>query len=111
MTRNVCISAPAPATGGLLPVTTEEVPVGTALVQLGAFETLEIASAEWTRLSGRFAEFVGGKQPLVQQAESGGRNFYRLRAMGFTDLADARRFCAALVAENAGCIPVVVRAQ
>jgi hypothetical protein len=45
----------------------------------------------------------------VQKASSGGRVFYRLRAMGFDDLGDARRFCSALVAENADCIPVVTR--
>jgi hypothetical protein len=32
-----------------------------------------------------------------------------LRALGFEDLADARRFCSALVAEKAECIPVVTR--
>ena len=37
-------------------------------------------------------------------ATSGGRTFYRLRAMGFEDLSDARRFCSALVAENAECM-------
>jgi hypothetical protein len=29
--------------------------------------------------------------------------------MGFTDLSDARRFCSAMVAERADCIPVVAR--
>ncbi len=52
---------------------------------------------------------MNGKDRLIQRAESGGRTFYRLRAMGFDDLADARRFCSALVAEEAACIPVVVR--
>nr|MCW1951240.1 SPOR domain-containing protein [Octadecabacter sp.] len=32
-----------------------------------------------------------------------------LRATGFSDLSDARRFCAAMSAEGAACIPVVVR--
>jgi hypothetical protein len=29
--------------------------------------------------------------------------------MGFADLGEARRFCSALVAERADCIPVVTR--
>lgn len=99
----------AATTGGLLPLTTAEMPVGTTLVQLGAFDSIEIASAEWANLSRRFADFIGGKNPIVQEAESGGRTFFRLRAMGFADLADARRFCAVLAAEDANCIPVVVR--
>jgi hypothetical protein len=50
-----------------------------------------------------------GKTRIVQAAQSGGRTFYRLRAMGFADEADSRRFCSALVAERAACIPVAVR--
>ena len=46
---------------------------------------------------------------MIQEAESGGRTFYRLRALGFDDLSDARRFCSVLVAENADCIPVTAR--
>lgn len=87
----------------------ESVPVGTRLAQLGAFESAEIAEKEWGRLKDEFGEFLTNKQRVVQRAESGGRIFYRLRAMGFADLGDARRFCSALVAEDAECIPVVSR--
>ncbi|MGC9370788.1 MAG: SPOR domain-containing protein [Paracoccaceae bacterium] len=86
-----------------------DVAPGTNLVQLGAFDSPEVARAEWQRLSGRFAALMEGKRRLVQSAKSGGRTFYRLRAVGFGDISDARRFCAALTAENAGCIPVVAR--
>jgi hypothetical protein len=102
------VSASSLATVGPL-VSTEEITAGTSLVQLGPFETPELAAEHWDILNQRFAEFVVGKTRLIQQAESGGRVFYRLRAMGFTDLDDARRFCAVLVAENATCIPVVVQ--
>jgi hypothetical protein len=84
-------------------------PAGTRLVQLGAYESSEIARTEWTRLSGKFNGYLDDKSRVVQRASSGGRTFYRLRAMGFEDLADARRFCSALIAENADCIPVVTR--
>lgn len=83
--------------------------VGTRLAQLGAFDSPEVAREQWDVLQGRFGAFLEGKQRVVQKAKSGGRVFYRLRAMGFQDIADARRFCAALVAENADCIPVVTR--
>ena len=91
------------------PSLTADIPVGTNLVQLGAYETPEIAAQEWDKLQSRFAEFMTGKDRVIQQASSGGRTFFRLRAMGYTDLSDARRFCAALAAEEAACIPVVVR--
>jgi len=78
-------------------------------VQLGAFDSDEIARSQWDKIQGRFGDFLEGKSRIVQKAESGGRTFYRLRAMGFEDLSDARRFCSALLAENADCIPVVTR--
>lgn len=85
------------------------IPAGTRLVQLGAYESPEIARKEWERFSARFADYMAGKDRVVQRAQSGGRTFYRLRAMGFSDLADARRFCSALTAQNTDCIPVVTR--
>ncbi|MGX0878836.1 hypothetical protein ACSSV4_003539 [Roseovarius sp. MBR-154] len=85
------------------------IPDGTRLAQLGAYESAEIAREEWGRLETRFEDFLDGKRRVIQKAESGGRTFYRLRAMGFADLGEARRFCSALVAERADCIPVVTR--
>lgn len=84
-------------------------PAGTRLVQLGAFDSPETARAEWARIAGGFASFFTGKDRVIQRAESGGKTFYRLRAHGFDDLADTRRFCAALMAKRVDCIPVVTR--
>ena len=102
------------ATRNEAPVGAEDVdpatiPEGTRLAQLGAYESAEIARAEWARLETRFEDFLDDKRRVIQKAESGGRTFYRLRAMGFADLGAARRFCSALVAERADCIPVVTR--
>ncbi len=86
-----------------------ELPVGTKLVQLGAFPTPQDAAEVWTNLQGRFGDYLVSKERVIQVAERGSSTFYRLRAMGFDDLTDARRFCAALEAGNAECIPVVIR--
>ncbi|MFD2738734.1 SPOR domain-containing protein [Sulfitobacter aestuarii] len=83
--------------------------VGTRLVQLGAFDSPEVAREQWDVLRGRFDDYMQDKSRVVQKATSGGRVFYRLRAHGFEDIADARRFCSALLAERADCIPVVTR--
>lgn len=82
---------------------------GTLLVQLGAFDDQDKARAEWTRLSGRFADLMGDKALVIQPAQSGGKTFYRLRAHGFATDDDTRRFCTAMLAENATCIPVAQR--
>lgn len=87
----------------------DTIPAGTRLAQLGAYDSGDLARREWDRLQARFGEYMQGKDRVIQRAQSGGRTFYRLRAMGFDDLADARRFCAAFVTEKADCIPVVTR--
>lgn len=92
-----------------LDVDPASLPAGTRLAQLGAYDSPEVARVEWDRLNGKFGDYMDGKKRVIQKAASGGRTFYRLRAMGFQDLSDARRFCSALVAENADCIPVTTR--
>lgn len=85
------------------------IPSGTRLAQLGAFDSADVARSEWARLEDRFGEYMQNKSRVVQRAESGGRTFYRLRAMGFVDIADARRFCSAFKAEGVDCIPVAAK--
>ncbi|SFR44281.1 SPOR domain-containing protein [Litoreibacter janthinus] len=82
---------------------------GTRLVQLGAFDDAETARAEWEKIAVRFEDYIDGKSRVIQEATSGGRKFYRLRAVGFEDLNASRRFCAVLVAGKAACIPVLAR--
>ncbi|MBZ4023415.1 hypothetical protein CKO11_13210 [Rhodobacter sp. TJ_12] len=86
-----------------------EVPAGTRVVQLGAFDSPEIARAEWDRAMRRFDALMIGKRRIVQEAISGGRSFWRLRVEGFANVDEARQFCAALVAEGANCIPTVMK--
>ncbi|TKD18242.1 SPOR domain-containing protein [Rhodobacter capsulatus] len=86
-----------------------DLPSGTRVVQLGAFDSPEEARAEWGRISGRFEALMAGKKRIVQEAASGGRSFWRLRVSGFQGVEEARQFCAALVAEGANCIPTVIK--
>ncbi len=82
---------------------------GARLVQLGAYPTEAVAREEWDAVAARFTDFMAGKGRVIEEAEAGGRVFYRLRVSGFEDLADSRRFCAVLVAGEASCIPVSAR--
>lgn len=86
-----------------------DVAIGTRLVQLGAFDTADGARAEWTKLQGNFGDLMAGKAIIVQPATSGGQTFFRLRAFGFSDEDDSRRFCSALLSEDTACIPVTQR--
>lgn len=98
-----------PLSASVTEVPATEIAAGTRLVQLGAYDSEEVARAAWDTLATRFDAMLTGKDRVIEMAQSGGKTFYRLRAMGFTDLSDARRFCAALMAGQAPCIPVVTR--
>ena len=102
--QRVSLTAPV-VTGGEADAAT--IASGTRLVQLGAFASAEVARDEWQTAEARFGDYMVGRTRVVQEVKTGGRTFYRLRAMGFDDLADARRFCAVLVADGANCIPVL----
>jgi len=101
-------SAPAPVVSSR-DVDPSTVKPGTRVVQLGAFGSESVARSEWDRLEGRFRAYMVGKGRMIQKANSGGRDFWRLRVVGFDDSSDARRFCAELLAKDAACIPVTVR--
>ncbi len=83
----------------------DAVPAGTRLAQLGAFQTADEARSEWDKTMAALGPLMQGKKRVIETAQSGGRTFYRLRVQGFADLADARRFCAALKAEGRMCTP------
>lgn len=103
----------APAAAGTLAADNvpevEDVPPGTRLVQLGAFDTPDDARRAWAQVDGKVDGLMDDKTRLIQKAEAGGRTFWRLRVHGFDDLSGARRFCAAVSATKTDCIPVVAR--
>lgn len=82
---------------------------GTRLIQLGAYDSRETALKEWVRISAKHHDLLGNKNFLVQLVETGGRQFYRLRAVGFADSTESKAMCSALVQRGAQCIPVVAR--
>ncbi len=100
-------SASPSAGPGATDVQPSAIPPGTRLVQLGAHGNAGAAHDEWDRIVARFGDYMVGKQRVVQEVTSGEHTFFRLRATGFVDLADARRFCSVLQADGADCIPVV----
>ena len=85
-----------------------KITAGTALVQFGAYDDSEIAEREWDRLAATLSPLLSERPRVIERAQSGGRVFYRLRAAGFADLTDARRFCSAVTSKTP-CIPVVAR--
>ncbi|MDF3605982.1 SPOR domain-containing protein [Paracoccus sp. DMF-8] len=95
----------APAAAPVQRVAPNAVASGAPLVQIGAFDSNALAEGGWNRISGKFGALFSGKGQVIQRAESNGRTFWRLRVAGFDSRDEARRFCAALVAEGTDCIP------
>lgn len=92
-----------------LDVDPASIPAGTRLVQLGAYDDIDSAHRAWDLLKQRFSPLLDDKGRVVEAAHSGGSTFFRLRAHGFQDERDARRFCSALADQQVDCIPVLVR--
>lgn len=82
---------------------------GTRVVQIGSYANEADARLNWETAVARFGPLMQGKRRVIEPSESGGQTFYRLRVEGFTDTEDARAFCSALKAENAVCVPAVVK--
>ncbi len=100
---------PASASPTPLAESVESVPLGTRLIQLGAYDSRDLAAQEWDKLFAKHGDLLDGKKRLIQAAESGGRKFFRLRAVGFASKDESRTLCSALLARGTPCIPVTAR--
>lgn len=79
---------------------------GTRRVQLGAFSGGEAAARrEWSRLSSRHGDLLGGLSPGIDVIERGGRRLWRLQAGPLTE-SRAREVCAALETRGEACLLV-----
>ncbi|RMD46580.1 MAG: SPOR domain-containing protein [Alphaproteobacteria bacterium] len=97
-----------PASGGI-DIAPEAVAPGTPTAQLGAFDSREAALKAWDEVARRNPAVLAGKKRLLIAAERAGKRFWRLRAVGFADRAEARNFCSVLVARGELCVSVLTR--
>ncbi len=82
---------------------------GAALIQLGAYNSLEDAGDVWVDYQSEHGDLLANTQRYIEPIESGGRLLYRLRAAGFEGLDQTRALCAALDARGVDCISVTVQ--
>jgi hypothetical protein len=76
---------------------------GAAVLQLGAFESQELANGAWASLRARFGS-LGTLAPDIQRADLGAKGVvYRLRAGPFTDRTAAVDACTQLKAAGGNC--------
>ncbi|MEQ8736566.1 MAG: SPOR domain-containing protein [Rhodospirillaceae bacterium] len=80
---------------------------GDHLIQIAALRSEEAAQAEWQRISSRYASLLAAYRPVIVRADLGERGiFFRLRAGPVNGRPAADELCAALAAENIGCLVV-----
>jgi len=76
---------------------------GAAVLQLGAFESQELANGAWAGFRARFA-VLGQLAPDIQRADLGAKGVvYRLRAGPFADRTAAVEACTQLKAAGGNC--------
>jgi cell division protein FtsN len=77
---------------------------GGAVLQIGAYETQEIADGAWASFKGRHAGVAGTLAEDVQKVDLGAKGiWYRLRMGPFADKAAAAAACEKLKVEGATC--------
>jgi hypothetical protein len=77
--------------------------VGAPYVQLASLLSEDAAWSEWHRLDSRLSDLLAARQPAIITAAVNGRTRWRLRMLGFADMAEAREFCDRLVHMGSQC--------
>ncbi|MEM9210341.1 MAG: SPOR domain-containing protein [Pseudomonadota bacterium] len=84
-------------------------PVGTSMIQLGVFNSRDLALSMWKSLQNSHSDKLSGRSYIVEPVESGGNTLHRLRVLGFETTQDARAMCADLKEKKTACIAVTQR--
>eukprot|EP01037_Dinobryon_pediforme_P001851 gene1851-1881_t len=101
----IAAAKPVPAAKPAAPVAPAAVAgTGKIQVQLAALPTEEAANAEWQRLSRRFPDVLGGRSAVFSHTERDGKQFWRIRVTGFTEIGGATAFCDKLRGKGATCV-------
>ncbi|MEM7221709.1 MAG: SPOR domain-containing protein [Pseudomonadota bacterium] len=79
---------------------------GDHLLQLGAFTERKASQAAWSRLQKKYPDLLGTMGSTVQEADVGGKTYYRLQAGPFPNRATALDLCAQLKARKQDCLVV-----
>lgn len=78
-------------------------------IQLGAFDSENVAIAQWGEIKSRNGDLLAGRARVITPVNSGGRRLHRLRAGPFASIDEASTLCRGLKARGEACI--VARAR
>ena len=78
---------------------------GKAVLQIGSYESIEIATNAWNTFKARHASVAGALSEDIQKADLGAKGtWYRLRIGPFADRTAAASACDQLRSEGASCL-------
>lgn len=74
-------------------------------LQVGSYKSEAMATQAWTSMQQKHSDIFNGLSPNVMRIDLGNRGiWYRLRASGFAEAADASALCERLKAEGGHCL-------
>ena len=76
------------------------------MVHLGSFKNNVLASAHVENFVVRHKGYLTDKTVFLQKSETGGRSIYRMRAIGFSNIAETKKFCAIINSFGNDCMPI-----
>jgi hypothetical protein len=76
------------------------------MVHLGSFKNKVLASADVENFVVRHQGYLTNKTVFLQKSETGGRSIYRMRAIGFSNIAETKKFCAIINSFGNDCMPI-----
>lgn len=94
-----------PAASSAAPVASSKpaAPSGGAAVQIGAYDSPEIANKEYAKVASSYGLFVGGAGKRIEKVTTPNGTFYRTAFTGLST-EKAKSFCSALKASGHDCI-------
>lgn len=82
---------------------------GSALVQLGAYNSLVDAKEAWENIRREHGDLLAGLDRYIEPSVTGTRVMYRLRAAGLDSVDETNNLCAALESRDVECISVTMQ--
>ena len=76
------------------------------MVHLGSFKNKVLASADVENFVVRHKGYLTDKTVFLQKSETGGRSIYRMRAIGFSNTSETKKFCVIINSFGNDCIPI-----
>jgi len=86
----------------------KKVAKGTIFIQLGSLKSYDMAESEWSRISKKHKDLLGGFDPTIQKVDLGADQgiYYRLRTGPYASDEKAKEACATLKERKVDCLVI-----